>query len=264
MNMQRSWLVGATALVLQGCMASGAQFSGTRQPARVSAAGVQLGERAPQGLKQLGEASAECSALDPDAEIDGVRYSELGCSRVLLELALREAAADAGGSFLTTPQCEEERSGESLSWVGCEGEVWAPPGEPPAGPVPAVDPAFSQADAAAAAAGVPRLGSVHEVWRIKLNFWAAPGLGRVPPRDVGSVREVDAARVGERRLGDLTAACDEGCSVHGLREGLRAAAARLGASTLSGVRCIEREAARSCVASISAPELEEPGLLGAP
>ncbi len=250
------------ALVFSGCMASGAQFSGTRQPARVSAGGLQLGERAPAGLEQLGSASAECSALAPDAELEGVRYSELSCSRVLLELALREAAAEAGGSFLTTPECEEKRSGERVSWVGCEAEVWAAAGSAPAGPVPQADPAFSQADAAASAAGVPHLGSVHEAWQITLDFWAAPGVSRPAARDVASVREVDAARVGERRLGDLGASCEERCTVHGLREGLRAAAAWLGASTLSGVRCIERGAARRCVASVSAPELEEPGQLG--
>lgn len=260
--MQRCWFLGATALVLAGCMASGAQFSGTRQPARVSAAGLQLGEQAPRGLEQLGGVSAECTPLAPDAEIDDVRYSDLSCSRALLDLALRETAADAGGSFMTTPSCEEEHSGERVSWRGCDADVWAPAGEAPAGPVPQVDPAFSRADAAAAAAGVPRLGSVHEAWRITLDFWLAPGAARGASRDVASVREVDAARVGERRLGDLRAACDEGCSVHGLREGLRAAAARLGATTLAGVRCIEQDAARRCVASISAPEHEEPGRIG--
>lgn len=262
MGMQRGWFLGATALVLAGCMASGAQFSGTREPPRVSAAGLQLGERAPRGLEQLGDVRAECSPLAPDAEIDDVRYSDLSCSRALLDLALREAAADAGGSFLTLPQCEEKHSGERLSWVGCDAEVWASQSAAPAGPVPRVDPAFSPADAAAAAAGVPHLGSVHEAWLITLDFWAAPGAVRPAPRGVAGVREVDAARVGERRLGDLTAACEEGCSEHGLREGLRAAAARLGASTLAGVRCIEQETARRCVASISAPEQEEPARVG--
>jgi hypothetical protein len=128
--------------------------------------------------------------------------------------------------------------------------------------VPQLDPAFSQADAAASAAGVPHLGAVHEVWSIRLDFAAAPGVKRPAARDLSSVREVDAARVGERRLGDLTAFCAEGCSVHGLREGLRAAAGRLGASTLAGVRCIEKDGARRCVASISAPEQEESGRLG--
>lgn len=262
MVMPRCWFLGATALVLAGCMASGARFSGTRQPARVSAAGLQIGEHPPRGLKHLGGASAECSPLPPDSELDGVRYSDLSCSRALLDLALREAAAEAGGSFLTTPRCEDRRSGEQLTWVGCDAQVWAPEAEAPAGPVPRLDPAFSRADAAAAAAGIPHLGSVHEAWRITLDFWAAPGVARAAARDVGSVREVDAARVGERRLGDLAAACAEGCSVHGLREALRAAAARLGATTLAGVRCIEQDEARRCVASISAPEHEESGRIG--
>jgi hypothetical protein len=260
--MQRAWVLGVAGLVLAGCMASGAQFSGTRQPARVSAAGLQLGERAPAGLEQLGSTSAECAPLEPDAELDGVRYSDLSCSRPLLELALREAAAEAGGSFLTHPRCEEKRSGERISWVGCDADVWAPSSAPPAGPVPRVDPAFSRADAAASGAGVPHLGSVHEAWRITLDFWPAPGMKRAPSRDVAGVREVDAARVGERRLGDLSAQCDEGCSEHGLREGLRAAAAWLGASTLADVRCIEQDSARKCVASASVPEHEEPNRVG--
>lgn len=261
--MQRCWFLGATALVLAGCAASGAQFAGSRQPARVSAGGLELGERAPAGLQHLGGATAECSPLAPDAEIDGVRYSDLSCSRALLGLALREAAAEAGGSFMTAPQCEEKHSGERVSWVGCDADVWAPATAATAGPVPRTDPAFSSADAQAAAAGTPHLGSVHEAWLVSLDFWATPGVARPRARDAASVREMDAAPVGERRLGDLTASCKKGCSVHGLREGLRAAAARLGATTLAGVRCIEQEAARRCVASISAAEREEAGWLGA-
>src|SRR5262245_32852683 len=202
--MLRNWIAGgivvAGLLPLPGCMASGAHYQGSRQPAVVSAAGVQVGQRPPDGTRRLGRSSAECRPLEADEELDGVRLSDLACSRALLHSALREAAAQAGGSFSSAPECDEKRSGSGsearVSWLGCDAEVWGPA----AAAAPATAPASTEY--VRPAPGAPLLGSVRDAWQIELDFWPASAVPRRAPRDPESVAEVDFAQVGQLRLGD--------------------------------------------------------------
>lgn len=248
--MQGKWVEVAAALgavALAGCMGSGVQFSGSRQPS-VTPESVEVGAHPPPGLERRGDVSAECNSLDPDSDVKNARASDLGCSLGLLQAALREGAADAGGSFLTQPQCEQKRDGDAArpSWVGCNGEVWGPEPKKQAGP-----------------AAPPPFESARDAWRIRVDFWPAVKGKRAPVGDAENVAEVDFPRVGQVKLGDLSARCDAGCAQGSMHQGLRAAAAFLGASTLVGVRCIQQEQALSCAASISAPERDE-SLAGVP
>jgi hypothetical protein len=249
--MQGKWVeVGAAlgAVALAGCMGSGVQFSGSRQPAVTPAEGIEVGAHPPPGLERRGDVSAECKSLDPDAEVKGARASDLGCSVGLLHAALREGAAEAGGSFLTQPECEQKRDGNAArpSWVGCSGEVWGPDNAPAAQKPPP-----------------PPFESARDAWRIRVDFWPAAKGKRGPAGGAESVAEVDFPRVGQVKLGDLSARCDAGCAEASMHHGLRAAAGFLGASTLVGVRCIRQEQALTCAASISAPERDE-SLAGVP
>jgi hypothetical protein len=222
-------------------MGSGVQFSGSRQPVVMQAQRVEVGAHPPQGLERLGEVSAECKSLDPDADVKDARASDLGCSAGLLHAALREGAAESGGSFLTQPACEEKRAGGAArpSWIGCQGEVWGP-------------------EAARTAVAQPSpFESARDAWRIRIDFWPAAKGKRAPLGDADSVAEVDFPRVGQVKLGDLSARCDAGCAQGSMHRGLRAAAAWLGASTVVGVRCIQQDQALTCAASISAPERDE-------
>jgi hypothetical protein len=242
--MQGKWVEVAVALgacALAGCAGGGVQFSGSRQPAVTQAEGIEVGAHPPDGLERLGDVSAECKSLDPDAEVKDARASDLGCSASLLQAALREGAAEAGGSFLTQPACEEERDGDAVrpSWIGCDGEVWGPE------------------KAGAEAARLPPFESARDAWRIRIDFWPVTNGKRRPLGDAESVAEIDFPRVGQVKLGDLSARCDSGCAEGSMHRGLRAAAAWLGACTVVGVRCIQQEQALSCAASISAPERDE-------
>jgi len=248
--MQGKWVEVAAALgafALAGCMGSGVQFSGSRQPAVTQAEGVEVGAHPPQGLERRGEVSAECNSLAADADVKNARASDLGCSVGLLHAALREGAAESGGSFLTQPECEEKRSGDAArpSWIGCNGEVWGPE------------------KVQTAAAQLPPFESARDAWRIRIDFWPAAQGKRGPAGDAESVAEVDFPRVGQVKLGDLSARCDSGCAQGSMHRGLRAAAAWLGASTVVGVRCIQQDQALTCAASISAPERDE-SLAGVP
>lgn len=243
--MHRKWIEGGAALgalALAGCMGSGVQFSGSRQPAVATAESVEVGAHPPAGLERLGEVSAECKSLDPDAEVKDARASDLGCSAELLHAALREGAAESGGSFLTQPECEQKRHEPAArpSWIGCNGDVWGP-----------------ESSRGATAARPPPFESARDAWRIRVDFWPGAAGKRGPAGDETSVAEVDFPRVGQVKLGDLSARCDSGCAQGSMHRGLRAAAAWLGASTLIGVRCIQQEQVLTCAASISAPEREE-------
>ena len=248
--MSGNWVIGGAAIaavVLAGCMASGVHFAGNRQSPVATADGVEVGAHPPPELHRLGELSVECSPLAPDDNVDGARASDLSCSSEFLRSALREAAADAGGTFVLAPECRVKRSGERTSWLGCDADVFGPADARPA--------------AAPAAAGA--LGSLREAWQISIDFWPAPGRRPSAPRAAESVVEVDFPRVGQLRLGDLSATCPAGCAPGSMRRGLRAAAAWLGATTLVDVRCIQRGQTSSCSASISSPEHEEEAALPA-
>jgi hypothetical protein len=248
--MQCKWVEVAAALgacALAGCMGGGVQFSGSRQPAVTLAEGIEVGARPPQGLQRLGEVNAECNSLDPGDEVKDARASDLDCSTGLLQAALREAAAESGGSFLTQPECEEKRDGDAArpSWINCSGQVWGPE------------------KGGSEAARLTPFESARDAWRIRIDFWPAVKGKRRPLQDAESVAEVDFPRVGQVKLGDLSARCDSGCAQGSMHRGLRSAAAWLGASTVVGVRCIQQEQALTCAASISAPERDE-SLAGVP
>jgi hypothetical protein len=267
--MRCNWVAGVVwgAVGVCGCSASGVHFAGSRQAAVVSAAQVDSAEQAPGGLERLGKLSVECHPGDPAEQPDSLRLSDLSCSPSLLRAALREAAADAGGSFLTLPECRQQHKtagGSSrVSRYSCDASVYGP-ADPKAFTAPAPQPLALNVDPQGAVApGAPGLGSALQAWRIEIDFWAPPGSARSTPRDPDAIGEIDFPQVGQRRLGDLSARCDEGCSVESVRRGLRAAAAWLGGTTLVAARCIQTDAAVSCLGSVSAPELEEGRLAGA-
>jgi hypothetical protein len=252
-----NWVVGVGALgavALTGCLASGVHFAGSPQPPVVTPDGVQLAAHPPAELRRLGRVSVECSPLAPDDDVEGVRASDLSCSSEFLRSALREAAAEAGGSFLVEPECRDKRSSggsRRVTWLGCDADVFGPGVTQPGVTQPGVAPP------AAVPAAASALGSLRDAWHISIDFWPAPGRDRPAPRASESVAEVDFPRVGQLRLGDLSATCDDGCASGSMRRGLRAAAAWLGATTLVDVRCIQQERTSSCAASIAAPEHDE-------
>ena len=267
--MRCNWVAGVVwgTVGVCGCSASGVHFAGSRQEGVVSAAQIDSAARPPSELKRLGKLSVECHPGDPADQLDSLRLSDLSCSRELLQAALREAAAEAGGSFLTLPECRQshEAAGKSsrVTRHACDAVVYGP-ADPKAFRAPEPQPLAVNVDPLAAVApGAPGAGSALEAWRIELDFWAAPGSAPGAPRDPQAIREIDFPEVGQRRLADLSAHCDEGCSVDSVRRGLRAGAAWLGGTTLVDARCIQTDAAVSCVGSASAPQLEEGRLAGA-
>lgn len=237
------------------CGAGAVNYSGSDQRPLLEPALLRSGDEAPADLHRLGQVSAACELADASAGFEGVRSSDLACSPAFLRAAVRERAAKAGGTFLVDAECDPE--GDVLPPVtrraSCSAEVWGPrepaagaaslaPTEPP-WPAPQLAPPFHAID---------------EAWRALVDYWPAPGVAPRPPIGDSQVGEVDFPRVGFARLGDVRARADGPCSVDTLRAALRAAAARVGATSVVDVRCVTDDDAPFCVAGLAGPEAIEP------
>jgi hypothetical protein len=103
------------------------------------------------------------------------------------------------------------------------------------------------------------MGSVGEAWRVRIELWPAPSQAPRPPVAPEQVAEIDFPRVGQVSLADLRAhCCEEKCSEGSVRMALRAAAARVGATSLVAIRCVRGpDDAPACVASAAALAVED-------
>ena len=81
----------------------------------------------------------------------------------------------------------------------------------------------------------------------------------IKPGDV-QVIEVDFPRAGQAHLGEARARADGSCSFDTLRAALRAAAARVGATSVVDVRCSTTDGEPFCIASLAGSEVIEPAV----
>jgi hypothetical protein len=242
--------IGLCVAGLVGCAAGGVSFSGKGQPQVVDSRQIGVGDRAPDGQRRLGRLAADCTPVEATEGLDGARLSDLTCSQPFLMAALKERAASAGGAFLVEPRCVGRGKSPDAA-LRCSAEVWGPV-EVASFVAPEDEPRAVNVDPRAPAVpGAPPLGRVAEAWRVRVDFWPTPGQQGRPAVDPAEVAEIDFERVGQVTLGDLRAHCDADCSLESVRVALRAAAGRIGATSLVGVRCIEEEGAPSCVASVT-------------
>jgi len=194
--------------------------------------------------------------VDAAADLDGVRSSDVACSPELLLAALHERAARVGGAVLVGSGCEPADAA-SARHLECSAEVWAPSAAP-AQPEPGAEAAKPPESPFN-----PALGTVEDLWRIEIDFWPAAGAPQRAPVGPHQVGEIDFPRVGHVPLGDVRARADAEVSAGSLRHALLASAASMGATSLVGVRCIEADGERQCVASVAAPAVVEAGLADA-
>jgi hypothetical protein len=253
-RMRRALLAGLPAFV--ACASSGVSYSGESQRKLLDPGRLASGDEGPAGQRRLGHLSAGCKLADARSGLDGVLLSDVACSTGLLQAALRERAADAGGTFLVDLRCDPAGGPlEPGSRARCSADVWAPrePAKYPtaAEPVPVnVDPRGPAAPLA------PAYGAVKDAWHVQLDYWPAPGQGQRASVAPEQVAEIDFPRVGFVRLGDVRARADASCSQDTLRGALRAAAALVGATSVVDVRCVASEDARLCIASVAALEVD--------
>jgi hypothetical protein len=90
---------------------------------------------------------------------------------------------------------------------------------------------------------------------IRMTFTAATASSR-PARPAHLVAEQTVMPVQNVVLGDLVARCAGECSEPAMRESLRSAAGRVGASDLVGVRCLSEDDDLVCSARATGPEAD--------
>jgi hypothetical protein len=248
------WAILAPSLAVVACAANGVSYSGPTRPRVAHPLQLESGDRGPAGAERLGGLSAACTRIDVSGGLDSARSSDVSCSNEFLLAAIRDRAAAAGGTALVDPACDPEFDhGKPERHLACSAEVWGP--KDPKQPV-AVDPLPLNVDPhGPAAALAPGYGAVGEAWRVLIDYWpvkGAPARAAVAPSEV---IEVDFPRVGQLALGDVRARADADVSVDTLRRALLATAARIGATSIAGVRCVAGEGKQLCVASVAAAEV---------
>ena len=239
--------VGLLALAVVGCggLRQATHFDG-RPEARVVEP-AEVGEEAalPPGHEALGQLRAECTLREGPRAIEGEWLSDVDCSATRLTQALREGAAEAGGTLLVGRQCYSRQQSSGAVWVVCKADV-ARPGEqllaerqadrPPA-PLAASEPAAAEA------------------WRIRVHFTPSEAAPR-SPRRADQVRELPRMPVSHVPLGSVVTRCKKGCSRAGAHEGVRYAAARLGATDVVDVHCARKGEGWLCTGTAAAYEVD--------
>jgi hypothetical protein len=247
------WAILATSLAVPACAANGVSYSGASRPKVAHPLQLASGDRGPSGQERLGRLSAACRRIDVSGGLDSARSSDVSCSNEFLLAALRDRAAAVGGTTLVGASCDPavDRGERQLE---CSAEAWGPSDPKRAAaaePLPLnIDPSGPAAPLA------PGYGRVDEAWRVLIDYWPAKGGRAHAAVAPAQVVEVDFPRVGHVGLGDLRARAEAGVAEDTLRSALRAAAARIGATSIVGVRCVAGEGRQLCVASVAAPEVE--------
>ena len=192
-------------------------------------------------------------------EVDTQRYSDLACSRQLLNAALREQAAFSGGQGLVDVHCAKreviEDDGVSISRLRCVADV-ARAG-PDAPPLPASQRASESLRFEPAAPGAPLLGQVWQSWNVLVSFSNAPGSlphrAPIPPHLVEDKATLPASHV---VVGAAAASCDGECDREVMVAALRMTAARVGATDVVAIRCVNSSDGPACMSEISHSEVD--------
>lgn len=242
-------LFGLALALVTGCgsgVRQAACYRGTSDAPRVAPSAIREEPTLPPGYELIGAVQAECRGLNRRTGIHDEWLSDVDCSESRLMGALRERAAERGGELLVERDCHVHPLSDKpdgARWLSrCAARV---------------------ARASGLAVSAPRADEragepiASEAWRIRVNFWPARGAPapRAPLRG-DSVREVSEFPVNDVRLGEITAHCRRGCSMEGVRDGVRIAAGWLGANDVVAVHCLEKGTGWVCAGTAAVYEVD--------
>ncbi len=220
---------------------SPAGYRGSTEEPRLGPQEVGEAPIAPAGYALLGRVRAECTFTEGRATVDDEWLSDVDCTSWRLTEALREEAANNGGEVLVGRSCLVARRMGRKVVLRCRANVAR---REAAQSPPEVDPTL-----ASLRADDP---SAVEAWRIRVDFEPKVEPTARAPRRADGVDEVTVLPVAARVLGALSVRCERApCSVEAVRAGVRAAAGRLGATHVGGVRCVDTNEAPRCLAEVA-------------
>lgn len=267
-NRTLAGLCALAAIAMAGCGVARPNYAGSSEPA-VGVERVAVWSELPAAHRIIGHANAVCDQTSRPfvgvglfgsaRDVDTQRYSDLACSRELLVAALREQAALSGGQGIVAVQCGKrdviEDDGVSISRLRCVADVARATSEA-ATPL-AAERASASLRFEPAAPGAPLLGRVWQSWNVLVSFSAAQGSpprrAPLPPRLIEDKSTLPASHV---VLGAATASCDGECDREVMVAALRMTAARVGATDVVGVRCVDSSDGPECIGEIAYPEVD--------
>jgi hypothetical protein len=238
--MRRSSSVVLT-LGLVGCASSRTSYVGRTAAPQVKSEAILVHRPAspPSGHEVLGVVTARCDTYDGSSGL-----AESPCDEEQLAKEARVTAAAVGGTLLVDPACTRqvtERTVERLKAGGATMHTrarlecrYSVARRTAAGATTAqATPSGSEQVQATAVGSSVTVSGVAITLRIEA-LRATPAPHELGADDVG---ELGQAPVGATLYGRASATCDDECSSSNARRGLKAAAARLGATILTNVNC---------------------------
>ena len=227
--------------VLAGCGAharSAARYSGDVEGALVHPADIQELPALPPGYYELGQVDTRCTQVK-EREISRAWLSDVDCTEARLSLALKERAADVGGSLLVGKHCYSLKESSGVRVV-CRAMVGRPQTQTPR-------PEFTYLDEVE-----PRAS---QAWSIRVQYTPESDQVR-PPRTPQNVTEALNKPVSHVLLGSVVTGCETGCTEAGARAGLFAVAGRMGANSVTNAECARRQKGWVCTGQATGFEVD--------
>jgi hypothetical protein len=193
----------------------------------------------PSDARLLGEGSVACERVRIENGLDDALLADVDCTRERLTWALRERAADVGGSALAELECVELGAERR-----CKALVLRLPA-PIRSNLPGLAPEQSRRT------DEPR---VSDAWQIVVDFERAGSRSSARAVSADLVEQRVELPLDHRLLGRIVTRCSGECPLESVREGVRTAAGRAGARSISEVQCVTSHDHQICSGNAGAPE----------
>lgn len=243
------WLLASSAAGF-GCASSrqGVRFTGTAAPPIARAHEVKSVIVA-RDTPKIGTLDARCFKRKEPGDIDGEWLSDVACSEQRLLVALRQKAADVGGTAIANPVCKTSYVDAARSAIRCRADVARLRAEPT---TKKQDNAPGVTPSAAALLDDP---TPRDSFFIKISYSPEGVYAPLKAKQTSEVWEQARLPVGKVVIGQVSVRCEQQCSAQALRASLRVVAAELGAELVVSAHCGREHETRVCMATLARPEV---------
>lgn len=249
-----------------------ARFSGRYGTGTVDPALVVEVRSKPSASVMLGHVTARCRADAGVRSIHDAWLADVDCSDDLLVASLREKAASVGGDALVARECTHDEYSCDEVWkstvITCSAKVASSTGvRPSAGARRPM--AYTATTVSAPQSGGDRIleesapathaleyESPSQAFRVKVSVSPVGPGGQRAPRDPDRVNELAVLPASHVVMGDVSARCRGDCERAAVRYAVRAAAARVGATDIVGIACIQAKHGFLCTGTAARPEAD--------
>ncbi len=196
----------------------------------------------------IGTVASNCILREGTRLIDGAYLSDVDCSASRITRALRERAAEVGGTAIVGRRCVSRVLGRSDAGerlrIRCEATVARPSSD------------ALWRDHGTAPVEHTWATRASDAWNIRVSYTPGRGDEGRPPRTSEHVHEVAVLPASHLTLGDVVTKCRRGCGRDATREGVREVAGRVGANSVVGVGCSRKSDGWICTGTAAAHRVD--------